>query len=182
MKIFDLDNNNLKSFKLDNEASVLISDFDSNGKPDVIVDNNRTIGQPPIYSLMNIDENSSVSVFSESFTKLPISNREVVMVVASLHLIELSILTKMVEMSWLPAMPILGVIMMGVSDFLLSRQMILAIQLLFGYVEKTPNDNGLSTKAQAHYSGQKWMRVEEAITEEWPIPTLTQIKMEIQTI
>ena len=46
MKIFDLDNNNLKSFKLDNEASVLISDFDSNGKPDVIVDNNRTIGQP----------------------------------------------------------------------------------------------------------------------------------------
>ena len=39
MKIFDLDNNNSKSFTLDNEASVIISDFDSNGKPDVIVDN-----------------------------------------------------------------------------------------------------------------------------------------------
>ena len=103
------------------------------------------------------------------------------MVVASLRLIELSILIRMVEMSWLPAMPIPRVIMMGVSDFLLSRQMILAIQLLFGCVEKTPISMVI-TKAQAHYSGQKWMRVEEAITEEWHIPTLTQIKMEIQTI
>ena len=104
------------------------------------------------------------------------------MVAASLHLIELSILIKMVEMSWLPAMPIPGVIMMGVSDFLLSNQMSLAIQPPFGYVEKTPMRMALSTKVEAHYSGQKWMRVEEAITEEWRILILTQIKMEIQTI
>ncbi|MDC6483653.1 FG-GAP-like repeat-containing protein [Cyclobacteriaceae bacterium] len=72
MKIFDLDNNNFKSFKLDNEASVLIGDFDSNGKPDVIVDNHSgDWPTTPFYSLMNIDENSAVSVFSESFTKLP---------------------------------------------------------------------------------------------------------------
>jgi len=71
MKIFNLDNNNFKLFKLENESEVIISDFDSNGKPDVIVDNH-TGNWPvtPYWALMNIDETTSVNVLSESFTKL----------------------------------------------------------------------------------------------------------------
>ena len=44
------------------------------------------------------------------------------------------------------------------------------------------NENGIEYKGQDHYFGQKWMRAEEVIIEEWRIPTLIQIKMEIQII
>ena len=71
LKIFNLDNNNFKSFQLDNESTVTLSDFDSNGKPDIIASGGWNDWPPaPFSSLMNIDENTSVSIFSESFTKL----------------------------------------------------------------------------------------------------------------
>ena len=76
LKIFNLDNNNSKSFTLDNESSIVISDFDSNGQPDIIVDNHsHDWPSTPFSTLMNIDENSSVSVFSESFNKLSLGIR-----------------------------------------------------------------------------------------------------------
>ena len=69
MKIFDLENNNFKFFKLEKVSELTISDFDSNGKPDIIVDNHSgAFLSTPFSTFMNIDENSSVSVFSESFT------------------------------------------------------------------------------------------------------------------
>ena len=64
MKIFDLENNNFKSFKLEEVSELTISDFDSNGKPDIIVDNHSgAFLSTPFSTFMNIDENSSCSSF-----------------------------------------------------------------------------------------------------------------------
>ena len=71
----ELENNNIKFFKLEEVSELTISDFDSNGKPDIIAADQGCCDWPtkPYSVLMNIDENSSVSVFSESFTNPPLA-------------------------------------------------------------------------------------------------------------